>query len=113
MAILIRGYRMLNTRRIVIALAALVALCAAVVSVSALADGAYVSAADGAGALVAADESPDLPQQRRGEAELPWLFAVYAITWAAFFGYVFVMSRRQREMRAEIAALKRALAERE
>lgn len=101
---------MLNTRRIVIALAALIALCAAVVSVSALADGAYVSAADGAGVIVAADEPP---AQRRGEAELPWLFAVYAITWAAFFGYVFVMSRRQREMRAEIAALKRALAERE
>ena len=99
---------MLNMRRIVIALAALIALCAVV----GLADGAYVSAADGAGAIVAADEPP-AQQQMRGEAELPWLFAVYAITWAAFFGYVFVMSRRQREMRAEIAALKRALAERE
>lgn len=52
-------------------------------------------------------------QQARGEAELPWLFAVYIITWAAFFGYVFVMSRRQREMRAEIEVLKRALAERD
>lgn len=99
---------MLNTRRIVIALAALIALCAAVAW---QVDGAYVSAADGAGVVAAADEPP--AQQRRGEAELPWLFAVYAITWAAFFGYVFVMSRRQREMRAEIAALKRALAERE
>ena len=101
---------MLNTRRIVIALVALIALCAAVAW---QVDGAYAIAADGAGVVIAADESPDLPQQRRGEAELPWLFAVYAITWAAFFGYVFVMSRRQREMRAEIAALKRALAERE
>lgn len=99
---------MLNMRRIVIALAVLIALCAVV----GLADGAYVSAADGAGAIAAADEPP-AQQQMRGEAELPWLFAVYAITWAAFFGYVFVMSRRQREMRAEIAALKRALAERE
>ena len=99
---------MLNTRRIVIALAALIALCAAVAW---QVDGAHVSAADGAGVIVAADEPP--AQQQRGEAELPWLFAVYAITWAAFFGYVFVMSRRQREMRAEIAALKRALAERE
>lgn len=100
---------MLNTRRIVIALAALIALCAAVAW---QVDGAYAIAADGAGAIVAADEPP-AQQQLRGEAELPWLFAVYAITWAAFFGYVFVMSRRQREMRAEIAALKRALAERE
>ena len=48
-------------------------------------------------------------QQQRGESELPWLFAVYAITWAAFFGYVFVMSRRQREMQREIDTLKRAL----
>lgn len=102
---------MVNMRRIVIALAALIALCAAVAW---QVDGAYAIAADGAGVIVAADESPRLPQQQlRGEAELPWLFAVYAITWAAFFGYVFVMSRRQREMRAEIAALKRALAERE
>ena len=48
-------------------------------------------------------------QQQRGETELPWLFAVYAITWAAFFAYVFFMSRRQREMQHEIDTLKRAL----
>ena len=52
-------------------------------------------------------------EDREGESELPWLFAVFAITWAAFFGYVFVMSRRQQEMQREIEALKRALAERE
>ena len=51
-------------------------------------------------------------QNLRGESELPWLFAVYIITWAVFFGYVFVISRRQREMRREIEALKRALADR-
>ena len=52
-------------------------------------------------------------QHLRGESELPWLFAVYIITWAAFFGYIFVISRRQREMRREIEALKRAMADRE
>jgi CcmD family protein len=52
-------------------------------------------------------------QNLRGESELPWLFAVYIITWAAFFGYIFMLSRRQREMRREIDALKRALADRE
>lgn len=51
-------------------------------------------------------------QNLRGESELPWLFAVYIITWAAFFGYIFMLSRRQREMRREIDALKRALADR-
>jgi CcmD family protein len=52
-------------------------------------------------------------QNLRGESELPWLFAVYIITWAAFFGYIFMISRRQREMRKEIDMLKRALADRE
>ena len=59
-------------------------------------------------------ESQTHPQENlRGESELPWLFAVYIITWGAFFGYVFIMSRRQREMRREIDALNRAMAERE
>ena len=55
------------------------------------------------------------PAQQSGdpEANLPFLFAVFIITWAAFFVYVFYMSRRQREMQSEIDALKRALKERE
>jgi len=52
-------------------------------------------------------------EDREPEANLPFLFAVFFITWAAFFGYVFVMSRRQREMRGEVNALKRALADKE
>ena len=47
------------------------------------------------------------------EANLPYLFAVYIVTWLAFFGYVFFMSRRQREMQREIDELKRALDERD
>ena len=45
------------------------------------------------------------------EANLPALFAVYTITWAGFFAFAFVMSRRQREMRREIALLKAMLKE--
>ena len=47
------------------------------------------------------------------EANLPYLFAVFILTWLAFFGYVFYMSRRQREMQREIDDLKRALDERD
>lgn len=47
------------------------------------------------------------------EANLPFLFAVFIITWGAFFGYVFYLSLRQRDLRSEIEALKRALAQRE
>ena len=43
------------------------------------------------------------------EANLPFLFAVYILTWAGFFGYAFYMSRRQRDMRREIDALKQVL----
>jgi CcmD family protein len=56
---------------------------------------------------------PEEHEDGDGDAELPWLFAVFFITWAAFFGYVFVMSRRQREMQREIEALSLALQERE
>ena len=47
------------------------------------------------------------------EANLPFLFAVYILTWAGFFGYAFYMSRRQRDMRRDIEALRKALRERE
>ena len=50
---------------------------------------------------------------RSPEAQLPFLFAVFFLTWAVFFAYAFVLSRRQREMLREIEALKRALIEKE
>lgn len=55
------------------------------------------------------------PQQqgRQPDANLPFLFAVFLITWGAFFAYMFVMSRRQKEMRREIEALQQVMAERE
>ncbi len=63
------------------------------------------------------DEPAAPPQQDAQdsdpEANLPYLFAVYIITWGGFFAYVFYMSRRQREMQRELDALKRALNERD
>lgn len=59
-------------------------------------------------------EATPLPQNGGDpEANLPFLFAVFIITWGAFFGYVFYLSLRQRDMKSEIEALKRALAQRE
>ena len=40
------------------------------------------------------------------DPNLGYLFGVYIVTWAGFFGYAFMMSRRQREMQREIAALR-------
>ena len=87
-------------RIIIIAAAAVILLSA---TIAPLVTHAY----DSAPSVTVSAEIP--AQQQRGESELPWLFAVYAITWAAFFAYVFIMSRRQREMQREIDALKRAL----
>ena len=91
----------------------LVVRIALVVALSAL-----MASYPGAGEVHASGEQagdttakPRMPQQSDemdGESELPWLFAVFAITWAAFFAYVFVMSRRQREMQREIDHLKRS-----
>ena len=65
------------------------------------------STLSGAGAISPAQQGSN------PEANLPFLFAVFIITWAAFFVYVFYVSRRQREMQSEIEALKRALEERD
>ena len=91
-------------RSIIIAISAVILLAAV------LTPTASAVAYDSAPIITTVAATADVPaQQQRGEAELPWLFAVYAITWAAFFAYVFVMSRRQREMQREIDALRRAL----
>ena len=95
-----------------VVLAALtLALVLAVAGVSSVED-AYAFQVDGEPVTlegdIVAEEHGDDP-----ESNLPFLFAVFFITWAAFFAYVFIMSRRQREMHQEIEALKRGLAEQE
>ena len=37
---------------------------------------------------------------------LGYLFAIYIITWAGFFAYIFLVSRRQRDLEREIRQLK-------
>lgn len=45
------------------------------------------------------------------ETNLDFLFAIYIITWAGFFTYIFIVSRRQRTMEREIEEIKRLLLE--
>ena len=71
-----------------------------------------VSAADSVPAAAEVPESPQQGEDGSSGSELPWLFAVFIITWAVFFAYVFVMSRRQREMQQEIDTLRRTVQER-
>ena len=43
------------------------------------------------------------------DERLPYLFAVYAVTWAVFFLYAFFVARRQHDMEQEIRSLRQAL----
>ena len=42
---------------------------------------------------------------------LGFLFAVFAITWAGFFAYIFFLSRKQRVLQREIALLRASIEE--
>ena len=77
-------------------------------TVHAMNDVSYQAVLDGRG-----QGQPQENEATDPEANLPYLFAVYIITWAAFFGYVFVMARRRRVMQQELEALRRAMADRD
>ncbi len=42
---------------------------------------------------------------------LQFLFAGYAVIWAALFGYIWLLARRQRSLEAELKRLERAVSE--
>ena len=80
-----------------------------------LAPGAHASA-DSVGPSVGetqVDAQQADADRRDPESNLPYLFAVFIVTWGVLFGFVFFMSRRQRGLQREVEALKAMLAERE
>ena len=58
-----------------------------------------VEATGGVASLVIEMESADLG------TNLGFLFTIFAITWAGFFAYIFVMSRRQRDLERAVSTL--------
>ena len=58
-----------------------------------------------------ADQGTSSAEESDPEANLPYLFAVYTVTWIAFFAYLFYLSQKQRDLRAEIESLRRTLSE--
>ena len=44
-----------------------------------------------------------------GEDYLPFLFAVFAVTWVAFFVYAFFMTRKRADLKREIDALRQSI----
>ncbi len=62
----------------------------------------------------AADPDPQETAVNDGpEANLPYLFAAYTVTWIGFFAYLYYLSQRQRSLRREVEALREALEERD
>ncbi|MDP6823308.1 MAG: CcmD family protein [Dehalococcoidia bacterium] len=59
-----------------------------------------VTVRDGVASAVVDREQGDL------ERNLGYLFAIYLVTWAGFFVYIFIVSRRQSDLSREISALK-------
>lgn len=43
------------------------------------------------------------------EANLPFLFAVFATTWLAFFAYLYYVSQRQTSLKRELEELQRII----
>jgi len=52
-------------------------------------------------------------KQNDPEANLKYLFAVFFLVWALFFGYIFFLSRRLKEMGNEVAMLRKIISEKE
>ena len=51
-----------------------------------------------------------VPQQDSDpEGYLPYLFAAFALTWVAFFAYLFFIGRKERSLRREMEALRQAM----
>lgn len=46
-------------------------------------------------------------------ANLPFLFAAFAVTWVVFFVYAFFVSRRRQEVQRELSTLRQELEQRE
>ncbi len=65
----------------------------------------------------AAAKSPGLSKtipsllQTSPESNLPFLFAVFFVTWAGLFIYAFFMTRRRRQLQNDLRALKSVLEE--
>ncbi len=52
-----------------------------------------------------------MPPTQLPPTNLPYLFAALAISWIAFFAYVFFLSRRQSELEKEVKLLRLKLEE--
>lgn len=73
--------------------------------------GAFAISAAGPGLAPAG--MPAAQENTNPDTNLGYLFAIYIITWAGFFAYIFIVSRRQRSLEREVENLRKLLVERQ
>ena len=95
----------MRTTRLITLTAATALLAALLVTSTATAAPSQIDTAAQTQAESSQDDGP--------EANLPYLFAAYTITWIGFFAYLYYVSQRQRALRREVEALREALEERD
>lgn len=103
----------LSPKQLIMERTALVVLIVIAIAVLAFAD---LEASDDRGWQKGGQNTIGLPQEgQSGDSEenLTYLFAVYIITWGGFFAYMFMVSRRQKELQREVMALKQLVSDRE
>ena len=103
----------LSPKQLIMERTALVVLIVIAIAVLAFAD---LEASDDRGWQKGGQNTIGLPQEgQSGDSEenLTYLFAVYIITWGGFFAYMFMVSRRQKELQRDVMVLKQLVSDRE
>ncbi len=86
---------------------------AAVVAALMLALGTIEASVFAAGDSAGSAAAGGVPQENTNTStNLGYLFAIYIITWAGFFAYMFIVSRRQRSLEREIRNLRQLVTDR-
>jgi CcmD family protein len=55
--------------------------------------------------------TPPAPSQEQVDSGLIYVIAAYAVVWLLLFGYIFLMSRRQSQLKRDITLVKQELDE--
>jgi CcmD family protein len=62
-------------------------------------------------AVIYADDQLKENSDTNEESYLAYLFGVFFLIWLAFFGYIFFLSKRIKEMKTEVEYLKKLIIE--
>lgn len=62
-------------------------------------------------AQTSGNNQPPPPTQAQVDSGLIYVIAAYAVVWLMLFGYIYLMNRRQNELKRDIAVIKQEMQE--